>query len=111
MTPARVAPGRMAGLIAVLLIIACTAPSASLAYAIQTQRYDASLAGRVNTAVNLLVFLGAFAAQWGVGAILDLWPSDGGVHPPAAYAAAFGVLAAAETIALARLYLADPGAA
>ena len=87
------------------VLFAVLAPSASLAYAIQTRRYDPALAGRVNTAVNLLVFLGAFAAQWGVGAIVDLWPPEGGSHPAAAYGAAFGALAAAETLALAWLFL------
>jgi MFS family permease len=87
------------------VLFASLSPSASLAYAIQTRRYDAALAGRVNTAVNLLVFVGAFAAQWGVGAIVDLWPSDAGRHPAAAYGAAFGALAAAETLALALLAL------
>jgi sugar phosphate permease len=87
------------------VLFAVLSPSASLAYAIQTRRYDAALAGRVNTAVNLLVFLGAFAAQWGVGAIVDLWPADSGSHPPAAYGAAFGALAGAEALALAVLFL------
>jgi predicted MFS family arabinose efflux permease len=82
-------------------LFALLAPSASLAYAIQTRRYDAALAGRVNTAINLLVFLGAFAAQWGVGAIVDLWPAEEGRHPAAAYGAAFGALALAQLVALA----------
>lgn len=87
-------------------LFALLAPAASLAYAIQTRRYDPALAGRVNTAVNLLVFLGAFAAQWGVGAIVDLWPAGDapGRHPVAAYVAAFGALAAAESVALALLF-------
>jgi sugar phosphate permease len=86
------------------VLFSVLAPVASLAYAIQTHRYDAALAGRVNTAVNLLVFLGAFAAQWGVGAIVDLWPAESGRHPAAAYGAAFGALAGAETLALAVLF-------
>ena len=53
--------------------------------------------------VNLLVFLCAFAAQWGVGALVDLWPAQDGSHPAAAYGAGFGVLAAAELLALAQL--------
>ena len=84
---------------------ALLAPSASLAYAIQTRRYDPALAGRVNTAVNLLVFLGAFSAQWGVGAIVDLWPDAAGRPPAAAYGAAFGALASAESLALALLFV------
>jgi predicted MFS family arabinose efflux permease len=84
-------------------LFALLAPSASLAYAIQTRRYDASLAGRVNTAVNLLVFLGAFAAQWGVGVVVDLWPAEAGRRPAAAYGAGFGALVLAEALALAVL--------
>jgi MFS family permease len=90
-------------------LFALLAPSASLAYAIQTRRYDPSLAGRVNTAVNLLVFTGAFAAQWGIGAVVDLWPAlEGGRHPAAAYGAGFCGLAALECAALAWLYCAPP---
>jgi sugar phosphate permease len=87
------------------VLFALLSPAASLAYAIQTRRYDPALAGRVNTAVNLLVFLGAFVAQWGVGAIVDLWPDTSGRHPAAAYAAAFGALAGAESLALAVLFV------
>jgi len=86
-------------------LFALLAPAASLGYAILTRRYEPALAGRVNTAMNLLVFLGAFAAQWGVGIVVDLWPPVAGGHPPVAYGAAFGVLVLAETIALAPLFL------
>ena len=30
-----------------------------------------TLAGRVNTALNLAVFVGAFGLQWGIGAVVD----------------------------------------
>lgn len=86
-------------------LFALIAPSASLGYAILTRRYEPALAGRVNTAVNLLVFLGAFAAQWGVGIVVDCWPPIAGVHPPIAYGAGFGMLVLAESIALAPLFL------
>ncbi len=86
-------------------LFALLAPSASLGYAILTRRYDAALAGRVNTAVNLPVFLGAFAAQWGVGIVVDLWPPVAGGHPAVAYGAAFGMLVLVESIALAPLFL------
>jgi MFS family permease len=102
------AAGFTAGAPFAWFLFALLAPAASLAYAIQTRRYEASLAGRVNTAVNLLVFLGAFAAQWGIGAIVDLWPVlEGGRHPAAAYGAGFGLLAALECAALAQLYFAE----
>ncbi len=72
--------------------------TASLSYAVLAQEFAASLAGRLNTALNLLVFVGAFGVQWTMGAILDLWPADGG-YPLVAYHAAFGLTLALQTIA------------
>lgn len=43
----------------------------NLAYAELTTRFDPALAGRVNTALNLCTFIGAFAIQWGYGVLLD----------------------------------------
>ena len=45
-----------------------------LPYAVLSQSFPAHLTGRVNTSLNLLVFLGAFAAQWGVGIMVGNWP-------------------------------------
>ena len=62
-----------------------------LGYAILSQHFPPHLAGRVNTALNLLVFLFAFIVQWGIGAIIDLWPTDAtGGYPTTAYHVAFG---------------------
>ena len=33
--------------------------------------------GRVSTAINLMVFLGAFVVQWGLGLVLDVFQSQG----------------------------------
>ncbi len=75
-----------------------------LGYAILSQHFPPALAGRVNTALNLLVFLFAFIVQWGIGAIIDLWPTlPGGGYPVAAYQAAFG--AGAVGLAVAILWL------
>ena len=67
--------------------------AAILPYAVLSQSFPAHLAGRVNTALNLLVFVAAFAAQWGMGAIINLWPigPDGG-YAPGGYRAAIGFL-------------------
>jgi MFS family permease len=81
-------------------LYAFIAPIATLSYAILTQRYDRALAGRVNTAVNVLVFVSAFAAQWGMGAIIGLWPPEAGRYPLAAYTAAFGTVVVLQTLAL-----------
>ena len=37
----------------------------------------------------MLSFIGAFAAQWGIGAIINMWPElAGGVYDPAGHRAA-----------------------
>lgn len=43
----------------------------NLAYAELTSRFDPTLAGRVNAALNLAAFVGAFSIQWGYGVLLD----------------------------------------
>jgi hypothetical protein len=46
----------------------------------------------------LMVFLGAFAAQWGIGAMIDFWPrTASGGYAPAGYQAALGVMFALQT--------------
>jgi hypothetical protein len=55
------------------------------------------LSGRVNTALNLLVFVTAFLAQWGIGSVIELWPAaEGTGYAPAGYRAAFGAMLAAQ---------------
>jgi MFS family permease len=73
-----------------------------LSYAVLTQSFPPHLAGRVNTGLNLLVFVGAFACQWGTGAIIGLWPTaaDGG-YAPRAYQAGFGLMLGLQVITLA----------
>ena len=64
-----------------------------LPYAALSQMFPAALAGRVNTSINLLVFVIAFIAQWAIGAIIDLWPhtSTGG-YATQGYQAAFATM-------------------
>lgn len=64
-----------------------------LSYAALSQVFPAQLAGRVNTALNLLVFVAAFAAQWGIGVIIESWSSGAGGPPkPDGYRASFALL-------------------
>jgi hypothetical protein len=67
----------------------------ALSYTALSRHFPLSLSGRANTALNLLVFAGAFAVQFAMGGIVDLWPEgpDGG-YPTAAYSAAFGTFLA-----------------
>ncbi len=59
------------------VLLAFFGTSGILAYAELSQRFPTELAGRVNTAINLLVFVFAFFAQWGVGEIIALYSEPG----------------------------------
>lgn len=73
-----------------------------LPYAALSQRFPAHLAGRLNTGLNVMVFVLAFAGQWGIGAVIDLYPAaPGGGYAPAGYATAFAVMLALQLLALA----------
>ena len=70
-------------------------------YAVLSQSFPLHLSGRVNTALNLLVFVAAFAAQWGIGAIINLWPVvTGDGYAPAGYQAAFAVMLLLQLLSL-----------
>ena len=94
------------GLLATLLIVVGVGPTeplwfcfglvfsvGNLAYALLQGHYSAALAGRVNTALNLTVFVGAFLMQWGFGAMVDALQA-GGYGLRAAYQITFGGLLA-----------------
>lgn len=67
--------------------------SGVLAYAHLSQQFPVELAGRVNTALNLLVFIMAFLVQWGVGALIEYWSVAGATHyNPAGYQVALTLL-------------------
>ena len=68
--------------------------SGSLAFAILSQEFPIHMTGRATTALNLLVFLTAFASQWAFGVIVNRWPLAGGGYEPEGYAIAFGVFLA-----------------
>ena len=66
-------------------------------YSALYRSFPVEMAGRAATALNVFVFLGIFACQWGVGAIVNLWPrGPSGAYPAEAYQAAFTVLLALE---------------
>ncbi|MCZ6720556.1 MAG: MFS transporter [Proteobacteria bacterium] len=73
----------------------------TLAYVHLSRAFPLDLAGRVNTSLNVLVFTGAFAIQYGIGEIIDLWPSGpGGRYPAEAYRTGFGVFLALQAACL-----------
>jgi hypothetical protein len=86
--------------VAAWLVYGFFGTSGILPYAVLSQRFPVNLSGRVNTALNLLVFVSAFAAQWGIGAIIELWiPPGPNRYAPDGYAAAFALLAGLQALA------------
>lgn len=63
----------------------------SLAYPLLATRFRAEITGRVVTALNLVTFSLAFVVQFGVGAMINLWPVVDGRYALTGYGWAFGV--------------------
>lgn len=92
-----------AGLGVILAVYGFSAISAALAYALLTPLFAAELTGRLNTASNVMMFFFSFLCQWGVGAVLRLYPAAGGGYAPEGYSAALAILAALQLASLAWL--------
>lgn len=76
----------------------------NISYSLVAQAFPPALSGRANTALNLLVFLGAFGLQWGIGGLVDSlqaagWSAD------TAYRIAFFALSGGQLLALVWLLL------
>jgi predicted MFS family arabinose efflux permease len=66
--------------------------SGIVCYAVLSQSFPKTLAGRVNTALNVLAFSAAFGAQWGLGGLIGIFPADvAGAYAAAGYRLAFAV--------------------
>ncbi len=75
--------------------------AAILAYPWLSSHYGAALSGRANTAMNLLIFLTAFAVQYAVGAVIDLFPTTAaGGYDPRGYGLGFGLCLAIQLASL-----------
>jgi MFS family permease len=73
-----------------------------LAYARMPDRFGMALGGRATTAMNLMVFSTAFAAQYAIGGVIDLWPTGpSGQYHPTGYQTAFGAALAVQIAGLA----------
>lgn len=86
---------------ALLFLLTASGSFALLLYAQVNRLFRPQLTGRAVTAINLFMFLGGFALQWGIGAVVGRLARAG---EPAAYAAALALSAALCTLALA-IYL------
>lgn len=92
--------GLRAGSLLVWCAFAAAASASSLSYSILLRRYPRTMAGRVNTALNVVVFLGVFLGQWGVGLVLNRFPGRVRGYAPGAYTWALAVLWAAQLAGL-----------
>lgn len=63
-----------------------------LSYALVSRAFPVSMAGRVNTAVNGIVFFFAFLVQWAFGVILTWFADASGAPTPFGYQVALGVM-------------------
>jgi predicted MFS family arabinose efflux permease len=81
--------------------------SGIICYAVLSQNFPVHLTGRANTALNLMVFVAAFIAQWAMGAVIEIWPVTArGEYHPAGYQVAFGIMLALQILALIWFFLA-----
>ena len=72
-----------------------------ISYAGLSQSFPVHLSGRVNTGVNLLVFVTAFAAQWLLGGIIEIWPvTASGNYDPRGYQAGFALMSVLQLLCL-----------
>lgn len=79
--------------------------SGTLSYAALTQSFPLYLAGRVTTAINLLVFVAAFLAQWFIGWLIGVISPGPDRLTATAFGTAFGVLLAGELLCLVWYFL------
>lgn len=75
------------------VLYAYFASSSVMGYSVLTQWFPAELAGRVNTAVNLLMFVVAFTLQPAIGWLLGMFPAGNGYAAEGHRAAMLAVVA------------------
>ena len=78
--------------------------SVVLSYSLFSRRYPTAMVGRVNSALNVSVFIGMFSGQWAVGLVLTRWPPTAIGYAPEAYAWALGGLWLLQFLGLAWLW-------
>jgi predicted MFS family arabinose efflux permease len=69
-----------------------SATAVVLSYSLFSRRYPREMVGRVNSALNVSVFVGMFSGQWAVGLIINQWPATAAGYAPEAYPWALGGL-------------------
>ncbi len=76
--------------------------SGIIAYSGLSHQFPPELSGRLTTGLNLLVFLAAFACQWVIGVIINLWKTGmANSYAPVGYQAGFGLILVLQLLGLA----------
>jgi MFS family permease len=104
-----IALGYGAASLVLWILYMALAPSGTLAYPLLTARFPREMTGRVMTALNLFTFMLAFGVQYGIGAIIGLWPVTDGRYAVEGYRAAFGLCWLLQAAAVAWLAYSERG--
>ncbi len=83
------------------LVLAVAGSATVLSYAALAEVFPKEMAGRANSALNVLHIGGAFVIQSGIGVVVGLWSADAAGHSPAvAYSIAFAANVVPQCLAL-----------
>lgn len=94
-------PGNHAAALVLWSLFGMTGHVGVVAYPWLSKYFGLAYSGRSNTAANLLMFLFAFAVQFGAGAIIGFYPAPpAGGYSPEGYRAAFGIAYAIQLVSL-----------
>jgi predicted MFS family arabinose efflux permease len=105
-----IALGYGAASVVLWIVYMALSPSGTLAYPLLTARFPREMTGRVMTALNMFTFMLAFGIQYGIGAIIGLWPVTDGRYAVEGYRAAFGLCWVLQAAAVAWLAYAERAA-
>jgi MFS family permease len=90
----------------VWIIFGFTGTTSIIAYAALSQSFPSELSGRVTTAINLLVFVTAFCAQWFVGWVIDFFtPNPSTLLAVGGFQVSFSLLLLLQLAGLISFYL------
>lgn len=90
-------------------IFGATGTTGVVMFSVLARMFPPELAGRASTAQNLLIFGAAFALQWGMGEVINIWPvAADGAYSVMGYRAAFGVALALQVAAFAWMLIYRP---
>lgn len=89
------------GMPAIWFVFGMSGQVAVLAYPWFSTHFGAELSGRAHTAINLMLFLAAFAIQYAIGNLIGQYaPLPAGGYAPEAYQYAFGIFLALQILTL-----------